>query len=392
MKLREAQDQFETESGRKTPTRGAKTPVIALLVLLGLGGAAYWLQQTGLLAQYWPAVATLTAQRPAQPAPQAAGGNRRATPVEVAAAAQATLSDNLTAIGTLLADESVDIAAETSGRIAEILFKDGENVAAGAVLFRLDDDLVSAQIADAKARLGLAEANFRRNSTLRKSGNVSQSVLDAAIAELEQARAAVELANVQLDQLSITAPFAATAGFRSVSLGAYVNAGTPLVHLEKTDRLKVAFSVPELEIGRLALGDKVAFVADALPGETFVATISAIDPSLDVNGRALKVRADLDNAEGRLRPGLLVRVTVSGPPRNTVTVPEAAIVPRGDGAIVYLAENNKAREAKVRIGKRAQGTVEIIAGIEAGAQVVVAGNTRLSNGADIEIVSGTASN
>lgn len=372
--------------------RGAKISLIAALLLLILGGSAYWLQQTGQLAQYWPAIASLTGQQPAQPAPQAGGNTRRATPVEVAAAAEATLSDNLTAIGTLLAEEAVDIAAETSGRIAEILFKDGENVAAGAILFKLDDDLVSAQIADAKSRLALADATFKRNSTLRRSGNVAQSVLDASVAELEQARTALDLANVQLDKLSIRAPFAATAGFRSVSLGAYVNAGTPLVHLEKTDRLKVAFSVPELEIGRLALGDKVAFAADALPGEAFTATISAIDPSLDVNGRALKVRANLDNTDGKLRPGLLARVTVSGPPRNTVTVPEAAIVPRGDGAIVYLAENNKAREAKVRIGKRADGTVEIIDGVAAGAQVVVAGNTRLSNGADIEIVTGTASN
>jgi membrane fusion protein (multidrug efflux system) len=385
--------QNRPESGRRTLSRGATTSIAALLFLAAIGGSAYWLQQSGKLAEYWPAIAALTDRQPAAPAaPQNTGNTRRVTPVEVAAAAKATMSDNLTAIGTLMADESVDIAAETSGRIAEILFKDGETVAAEAVLFKLDDDLVSAQIADAKSRLALAEANFKRNSTLRKSGNVAQSALDASTAELEQARTALGLANVQLDKLSIRAPFAATAGFRSVSLGAYVNAGTALVHLEKTDRLKVAFSVPELEIGRLALGDKVAVVADALPGESFAAVISAIDPSLDVNGRALKVRADLDNSDGKLRPGLLVRVTVSGPPRNTVTVPESAIVPRGDGAIVYLAENNKAREAKVRIGKRAEGTVEIIDGVEAGAQVVVAGNTRLSNGADIEIVAGTASN
>jgi membrane fusion protein (multidrug efflux system) len=373
-----------------------KRSIIAVLLLLALGGGGYWLQKNGQLQAAWSEIRQTaggylgTSEKPAQAAATtqkpAAGGNRGPLPVEVAAAQPAKLSDDINTIGTLLPDESVDIAAETAGRVEEILFKDGQTVDAGAVLFKFDDDLIRAAYDEASSRLVLAEANFKRNETLRKQGNVAQSTFDAALTEFQLMRTAVKLAEVKLDKLIIRAPFAGTLGFRQVSVGAYVDAGNPLVHLDKIDRLKVSFSVPELDLVRLAVGQQVAVTADALPGETFVATVAAIDPSIDANGRALRVRADLDNSAGKLRPGLLIRVTVKGQLRDTVTVPEAAIVPRGKDTIVFVAEDNTVKEAKVRTGKRTEGTVEIVDGLSAGAKVVVAGNTRLTNGASIQIV------
>ena len=314
----------------------------------------------------------------------------RPSPVETAKAETSRLSDDVSAIGTLLADESVAIAPETSGRVAEILFRDGDTVMAGAPLFRLDTDLANAGLAEARARLALAEANYGRNQTLRKSGNVAQSTYDAAWTELEVARTAVQSADVLVKKLTITAPFPGTLGFRSISAGAYVTAGTALVQLDKIDRLKVSFAVPELELARIKTGQLIEVSADALPGETFTAIVSAIEPSVDVNGRSLQVRADLDNTALKLRPGLLVRILVKGPPRDAVLVPEQAIVQRGDNAFVYLVEDMKATEAKVVLGKRVPGSIEVVEGVAAGAEVVTAGNTRLSNGATVEVVAATA--
>jgi membrane fusion protein (multidrug efflux system) len=372
-----------------------KNSLIALLLLAVLAGGGYWLQVTGQLQAVWGELTQMAGKKAEGAAPKQAGsggGNRGPLPVEVAAARTAQLSDDINAIGTLLPEESVDIAAETAGRVEEILFKDGQTVEAGAVLFKFDDDLIRAVYDEASARLELAEANFKRNQTLRKSGNVAQSTFDAAQTEYQLMRTAVSLAEVKLDKLIIRAPFAGTVGFRQVSVGAYVDAGKALVHLDKIDRLKVSFSVPELDLVRLTVGQQIAVTADALPGESFVATVSALDPSIDANGRALLVRADLDNAAVKLRPGLLIRVTVKGKLRDTVTVPEAAIVPRGKDTIVFVAEDNTVKEAKVTTGKRADGTVEIVDGLSAGAQVVVAGNTRLTNGAAIQIVGTEATN
>ena len=369
-----------------------KKMLLALLGVLVIAGAAYVVRQNGidLVALSGLKQTEMAVKKPdGQTAPAQQGqrlGSRGPLPVEIAKATSSQLSDDIAAIGTLLAEESAAIAPETSGRVAEILFKDGDTVAEGTPLFRLDTDLAMADLAEAKARLSLAQANYGRNQTLRKSGNIAQSTYDASFTELEVARTAVDSAEVRLGKLTITAPFPGTLGFRSVSVGAYVNAGTPLVQLDKIDFLKVSFSIPELEQARVALGQQVTVMADALPGQTFTATVSAIDPSVDVNGRALQVRADLDNRAMILRPGLLVRITVKGKPRAAVMVPESAIVQRGDNAFVFVAHEKKAEEARVRLGKRLPGEIEIVEGVAAGAEVIVAGNTRLSNGADIEVV------
>ena len=195
---------------------------------------------------------------------------------------------------------------------------------------------------------------------------------------------------MRLDKLTISAPFSGTLGFRSVSEGAYVTAGTTLVQLDKTDMLQVSFAVPELQQAAVTAARAVTFTADAVPGETFTAEISALNPAIDVNGRALQVRAVVDNGAAKLRPGLLVRVTVKGPEREAVMVPEAAIVQRATGAVLYTVDGDKVTEVKVRLGKRADGKVEVLEGVKAGDAVVTAGNSQLSNGAKVEVVSTAA--
>ena len=370
--------------------------VLIAVAMLIVAVSAYVIRANGIdlvalsgIGSLKPSTTQTSSAPQAQGNPQSA--QRRTAPVELAKASSASLSDDVTAIGTLLARESVAIAPETSGRIAEILFEDGARVAAGAPLFKLDSDLANAALTEAKARMVLAEANYGRSQTLRKSGNLAQSSFDAALYELEVARAAVETAIVHLNKLTISAPFSGTLGFRTVSEGAYVNAGTTLVELDQVDRLQASFSVPELQQALIEVGQQVAVSADALPGQTFSATISAIDPSIDVNGRALQLRADLDNADGKLKPGLLVRLTIKGVTRQTVTVPESAIVQRGTESFIFVAEDKTASERKVRLGKRMPGIIEILEGVDAGAEVVVAGTTRLSNGAAIEVIASTTS-
>lgn len=319
----------------------------------------------------------------------ASGGNqqRGPSPVETARAVSSQLSDDISAIGTLLAEESVAIAPETAGRVAKILFEDGAAVASGTPLFQFDSDLAQSDLNEARARLRLAEANYARNQKLRQSGNVAESAYEEALSARDVARAAVESSQVRLSKLTINAPFDGTLGFRTVSEGAYVAAGTPLVQLDKVDSLQVSFSVPELQQQALKAAERVEIVADAVPGETFTAVISALNPSIDVNGRALQVRGRLDNSAMTLRPGLLVRVTVKGPAREAVMVPESAIVQRGERAVVYTVSAGKAKEVRVALGKRLEGKVEVREGLAAGDTVVTAGNTRLSDGADVEIVS-----
>ena len=374
-----------------------KALVYLLVGIAIVVAAAFGVRHSGIdvaaLAGFGGSAKAVSGAAGESPAPRQGGGraNRGPASVETAKATASRLSDDVLALGTLLSDESVAIAPETSGRVARIMFADGATVEKGTPLFEFDSDLARSDLAEAKARLQLAEASFARNQKLRQTGNVAQSAYDEALSARDVARAAVDAAQVRLDKLTIAAPFPGTLGFRSVSEGAYVTAGTALVQLDKTDRLQVSFSVPELQQQQVAAAKAVTFTADAVPCESFTAEISALNPAIDVNGRALQVRAQIDNGDGRLRPGLLVRVTVKGPERAAVMVPEAAIVQRAGGAVLYTFADGKVTELKVTLGKRIDGNVEVLDGVKPGDEVVTAGNAQLSDGAKVEVVSSAAS-
>jgi membrane fusion protein (multidrug efflux system) len=319
-------------------------------------------------------------------------GGKQNVAVEATLAVSATSTDDLRAIGTLQSDESVQISSEIAGRVTEIPFGEGNPAAAGDVLVKLDDALAQAELADAQARFNLAEGNLVRANSLARSGNVTERAHDEATTNSETSRAALELAKVRLSKHTIRAPFGGIAGIRKVSPGAYVGIGQPIVNLEKIDALKIDFKLPERYLAEIKTGQDVEIAVDAFPDRTFIGTIYAIDPHLDVNGRALAIRARLANPGMDLRPGLFARVRVKGQlKRNVLVIPESAIVPRGQDKIVYRVTDGQAHEVKVKLGSRANGLVEIVEGLEADAMVVTAGQQRLKDGSAVEIVTSSES-
>lgn len=355
------------------------TGLLLCLALVAGGGAfAYqkgWLD-SGLLALRGQAVA----QEPR-------GGNQR-VPVEVAPARIVDVTTDIRSIGSLQSDESVKVASEVAGRIQEIRFREGQHVKAGDVLVQLDAALVNASLEETEARLELAKANYERAQRLQQSGSGTTRALDEARAELNTSNALLDSQRVQIAKHTITAPFDGVMGLRSVSPGAYIAVGTELVNLEKIDILKVDFKVPETQLGRVGVDQSVDVIVDALPGQTFTGRVYAIDPLIDVNGRALSIRARLPNPDLTLRPGLFVRVVLKGrDTRSAIFVPESAIVPRGQERLVWIVENGKAVQKKVTLGERRDGEVEIVSGLAAGATVVTAGQGRLRANAAVEVVS-----
>ncbi len=310
--------------------------------------------------------------------------------VEASPARVAKASGDIRAIGSLQSDESVQIASEIAGRIADIPFKEGQPVKAGDVIVKLDEALVKAEVSDAKARLTLATANNQRATTLSRTGVVAGRTRDEATSNYETAAAAVELAQTRLEKHTLRVPFDGVAGVRSVSVGAYVAVGAPIVNIEKIDSLKVDFKVPEIYLQRIQVGQKISLTVDAIPGRSFEGDIYAIDPHVDVNGRALQIRARLPNPDKTLRPGLFARINIQGLATREVTlIPESAIVPRGGEAFVYRVDNGRAVEARVKLGARKDAEVEILEGLDSKATVVTAGQQKLRDGAEVEIVNAT---
>jgi membrane fusion protein (multidrug efflux system) len=308
-------------------------------------------------------------------------------PVEAAKVVAAPLSEQVTAIGTLLSNEAVTISSEIPGRLQEIHFQEGQPIDKGAPLFTLDDSIYRAQLDDAAAKLRLAEQTNKRTSALFTNKYATAQSADESASNLAVSTAAVELARVQLEKAHIVAPFSGIVGLRRVSVGEYITAGQALVNLEAIDPVKADFRMPEKFLPAIRVGQTIRIKVDAFPEDSFEGKVYAIDPRLDVAGRSLLVRAVVPNGDQRLRPGLFARVTVLLQLKeDALSVPEQAIVPQGDSQFVFKIVDGKVHLTKVVTGTRRDGRVEIVEGLAPGDQVVTAGQLKIRDGTAVSVV------
>jgi membrane fusion protein (multidrug efflux system) len=322
-------------------------------------------------------VAALAQQSPPESPPM---------PVKAEPVTRATLNVEVTAVGTLRADETVMIRPEIAGRVVVIHFKEGQAVNAGDALVTLDQDEYKAQLAGSAAQVGLEESSYQRFQDLQRKNLTSQQNLDETKARLDAARAQQELNRVRLDRTVIRAPFAGTVGLRLVSPGAYVKPGEDIANLESLGAMKLDFRVPETYLARLGVGQTLAVRVDAYPDQSFEGNIYAIDPALDPETRTVLLRARLPNKGNKLRPGLFARVSLILERReNALVAPEQAIVPVGQQTFVYRVVNGKAVMTPVKLGLRRPGQVEILEGLNADDQVVTDGQLKIRDGAAVTV-------
>jgi membrane fusion protein (multidrug efflux system) len=306
--------------------------------------------------------------------------------VEVARVAPLDFADEAAAVGTLKSNESVVLRPETAGRIAAINFRDGAVVSRGTVLVALDAAVQEAELQQARANLELARSNYRRNADLLGKKFVSQQALDNSAATLKVQEAAVQLAEAKAGRMHVRAPFAGMVGLRNVSVGDYVKEGQELINIEDIATLRVDFKLPETYMGRIHKGQAVEVTSDALPGERFAAVLDAVDPLVDTGGRAISSRARLDNAAGKLRPGMFVRVRLQfGERKGVLMIPEQAVVP-GASSSVFKVVDGKAVSTPVKLGVRRSAQVAVTEGLVAGDLVVTAGQLKLRDGAPVRPV------
>ena len=351
--------------------------VVAVAGIAVAGGLAYWLQNKG--------TAYAVPGRAAAP-PTATAGPAAGVAVEVARAESRSLLDDATAVGSLRSRQGIMLRPEVAGRIVKLGFVDGQPVKRGQLLVQLDDQLQAAELRQAQAQVGIAQANYQRNKDLVAQNFVSQRVLEESAAALEVAQAQAALARTRVARMKITAPFDGIVGIRNVSLGDYVKDGADLVGLEDISSVFVDFRMPERFLTRVRPQQRADVTLDALPGQALQAVIEAVDPQLDANGRSLLVRARLDNRAGVMRPGMFARVRVVFARRdNAIVVPEEALVPQGSKQFVITVvpgpKGPMSQRIEVAPGARREGKVEVQAsGIAAGDTIVTAGQAPLMRG------------
>ena len=270
--------------------------VVAVIGIVAASGAAWWYMGKPLLPKEIGSAAGASAGASAA-APASAA---RAAGVEVVRAQRATLQDDAQSVGSLRSLQSVMLRPEVPGRVLALGFSDGAMVRKGQVLVQLDDTLQRAEIRQAKAQVSIALSNYKRNQELVAQNFVAQRVLEESSASLQVAEAQLALSCARWSRMAIVAPFDGTVGIRNINPGDFVKDGADLINLEDIGSMYVDFRLPERYQSKLQLGQKVELQLDAFPGRIFKASVQAVDPLLDVNGRSVGVRAVLPNTMGEV--------------------------------------------------------------------------------------------
>jgi membrane fusion protein, multidrug efflux system len=303
--------------------------------------------------------------------------------------------ETLSAIGTVAAVQGVVVGADLPGVVDKVDFESGRAVQAGDVLVELDMREEAAQLASAEAQRDLAGLNLDRTRGLADEGIISRSDFDRAAAEHKEAEARVGELRATIARKRIRAPFSGILGIRQVNRGQYLKAGDPIVPLQALRPIYVNFGVPQQEVGHLSAGHQVRVSTESLAGVEYPGRVTAIDSVIDQGTRNVQVQASLPNDEGRLHPGMFVRVRVAlGPGVEVVSLPASAIsyAPYGDSVFVVGDLKGPKGEAYrgvrqefVKLGATRGDRVAVLSGVKAGDEVVTSGTFKLRNGGPVHV-------
>jgi membrane fusion protein (multidrug efflux system) len=288
------------------------------------------------------------------------------------------------------------IAAEVSGRVTELAVDEGGHAEAGAVVLEIDPQRRKLDLAAAQARLSQARANLRKERSQTKRIRELRSQNVSSIQQLEEAEtalalaesavraeeAAVGVATRAVNDSSVAAPFAGVVARRSVEVGQFVQTGDELFELVSLDPLEAIFSLTELDTERVRLGQRVKIHVGAFPDRTFQGVVTFVAPTVDPSTRTLRIKAEVENADAALRPGLFARVSLGVARReNVLMVPAEALLQRAGGVSLYrVVDGDRVERVRVETGATYQDLVEVRGGIREGDQVVRRGHGGLADG------------
>lgn len=294
--------------------------------------------------------------------------------------------ETIDAVGTARANEQVTVSSPVTERIVRLNFDDGAFVQRGQTIAVLAQAEENAQLAEAQARARETQQQLGRIEALKRRGFATNASLDAQVAAAAQAGAQAAQARASIGDRVITAPFAGWVSLRTISPGAVVSAGSEIVTISDISTIKLDFTVPETMLSSIRAGQTIMAKASAYPDQPFRGQIATIDPVIDPNTRAVLVRARLGNPDRLLKPGMLLTVTIETAPRNSLSVPELAVVGEGDRRFVYLlGDDETVKRQSVRTGLRYNGRMEILAGLRPGQRVVTDGVVKVAEGMKVRV-------
>lgn len=326
-------------------------------------------------------------ETPAGPGAGNARGGQGGPPAVVISTlvAEKNWGERVQAVGTARAKESIEIASRVSDKISRVHFESGDSVRAGQALISLQTGIDSGNLAVAQAQAKDADRQFIRGEQLAKEKLVSASQLDTLRSNRDAARARVQAAQATLSDRAIVAPFSGVLGLRQVSPGQLISTGTVITTLDDVSKIKVDFSLPEVQMASLKVNLAIEARSDAYPDQIFTGRVISVDSRVDVASRSIAAQAEIDNPDNTLRPGMLLEINVLQSQRSALVIPELALQQIGSESFVYrVTLDGKAEKTIVKPGSRSFGFVEIAQGLKAGDRIVVEGTSKLRPGQSVK--------
>lgn len=307
--------------------------------------------------------------------------------VEVILIKTARLDTKLVITGSILANESLELKSEVSGKITSINFKEGSFVKKGDLLVQINDEEIRALLEKQRFNQKLnRDIEFRQRQLLKKDA-LSQEEYDNALNRLNTTISDIKLLEAQLQKTKVVAPFDGVIGLRYVSNGAYIAPTTIIATLYNNTPAKIEFAVPSRYSSQIAAGKKIRFTIENDTSKVFDGDVYAIEPRIDPETRTLRLRALTDNSKGLLVPGQFVKVDlILGTNAAAILVPTEAIIPEQTGQKVYIVNQGKAKEIKVQTGIRTDRELEVVSGLSPGDTLITTGILQLRPDIPIQII------
>ena len=308
-----------------------------------------------------------------------------AVPVEIAAASRRPVAASYSGTAPLEARAESQVVAKTSGVALSVFAEEGQVVRAGQVLVRLDSARAALQAAQTASQMRKLEANYARSRQLAEQKLMSANDIDQIKFDLENARAANRLANLELSYANVVAPISGVVAQRSIKPGNFVQINTPIFRIVDISRLEATLNVPERELETLKAGLPVNLQVDALPGKTFKGTVDRVAPVVDSGSGTFRVVCAFQG--GGLQPGMFGRIQIDYDQRaNALVVPRIALLDDEGDPAVFAVRAGKAVRVPVKLGYVDGAWAEVRSGIKLGERVVVAGKTALRDGSVVQVL------
>lgn len=313
------------------------------------------------------------------------GKQSRVLNVKAVVLKESKITDEFYVSGNVLPDEEVNLSFETSGKITDILFREGSRVAKGDLLAKINDAPLQAELRKLESQLKLYTDRLHRQNVLLEKEAVSQEAFQEAQTNLAGLQAEIDGVKAKIAQTELRASFDGVIGLRQVSVGTYASPTTTVAKLTKTNPLKIEFPLPELYAGIVKEGTVLSFTVDG-DLKSREMKIYAFDSYVDSETRKFTVRGLYDNSEGDLYPGRFATVNfVTQTFQNSLLIPSEAIVSEMGIDKVFLYKSGLATPVEIVKGMRNETYVQVLQGVEVGDTVITTGTMQLRTGQKVKL-------